>query len=120
MELHEKNLLKGVTTYIIVEAVKKKRRTFKKPYSRSIVGATLKFIQKRRAEKPEVCDVALWHALSLFISCDVEIKERIKKTRHEKKTEKVELMAETQKTQSKDRPQGAAPKGPKLGGGGGG
>ncbi|KAJ6946910.1 hypothetical protein NC651_001567 [Populus alba x Populus x berolinensis] len=29
-------------------------------------------------------------------------------------------MAETQKTQSKDRPQGAAPKGPKLGGGGGG
>lgn len=46
-----------------------------------------------------------------------EIKERIKTTRDEKKTEKVELMA---KTQSKDRPKGAAPKGPKLGGGGGG
>ncbi|KAJ6962475.1 60S ribosomal protein l24-2 [Populus alba x Populus x berolinensis] len=56
---------------IIVEAIKKKRQTFKKPYLRSIVGATLKFIQKRRVEKPEVCDVALWHALSLFISCDV-------------------------------------------------
>ncbi|XP_073267379.1 large ribosomal subunit protein eL24-like [Populus alba] len=94
---------------IIVEAVKKKHQTFKKPYSRSIVGATLKFIQKRRAEKPEVCDVAL-----------CEIKERIKKNRDEKKTEKVELMAETQKTQSKDRPKGVAPKGPKLGGGGGG
>ncbi|KAL3609942.1 hypothetical protein D5086_000962 [Populus alba] len=49
-----------------------------------------------------------------------EIKERIKKNRDEKKTEKVELMAETQKTQSKDRPKGVAPKGPKLGGGGGG
>lgn len=46
-----------------------------------------------------------------------EIKERIKKTRDEKKAEKVKLMA---KTQSKGRHKGVAPKGPKLGGGGGG
>jgi len=49
-----------------------------------------------------------------------EIKERIKKTRDEKKAEKVKLMAKTQKTQSKGRHKGVAPKGPKLGGGGGG
>ncbi|CAN6920203.1 unnamed protein product, partial [Brassica oleracea var. botrytis] len=36
------------------EAAKKRRRATKKPYSRSIVGATLEVIQKKRAEKPEV------------------------------------------------------------------
>lgn len=48
---------------IAAEAVKKKRRTTKKPYSRSIVGATLEVIQKRRAEKPEVRDAAREAAL---------------------------------------------------------
>ncbi|CAN0841434.1 60S ribosomal protein L24 [Linum grandiflorum] len=43
---------------IAAEAVKKKRRTNKKPYSRSIVGASLEVIQKKRAEKPEVRDAA--------------------------------------------------------------
>ena len=48
---------------IAAEAVKKKRRTAKKPYSRSIVGATLEVIQKRRTEKPEVRDAAREAAL---------------------------------------------------------
>lgn len=43
--------------------MKKKRRTNKKPYSRSIVGATLEVIQKKRAEKPEVRDAAREAAL---------------------------------------------------------
>ncbi|KAL6174645.1 hypothetical protein ACLB2K_051291 [Fragaria x ananassa] len=45
------------------ESVKKKRRSTKKPYSRSIVGATLEVIQKRRTEKPEVRDAAREAAL---------------------------------------------------------
>ena len=45
------------------EAVKKRRRATKKPYSRSIVGATLEVIQKRRTEKPEVRDAAREAAL---------------------------------------------------------
>lgn len=49
-----------------------------------------------------------------------EIKERIKKTKDEKKAKKAELTAKTQKTSNKGNvPKGAAPKGPKLGGGGG-
>lgn len=49
-----------------------------------------------------------------------EIKERIKKTKDEKKAKKAEVMAKQQKTQSKGGiPKGHAPKGPKLGGGGG-
>ena len=53
------------------EAVKKRRRATKKPYSRSIVGATLEVIQKKRAEKPEVRDAAREAALRLvfFGSC---------------------------------------------------
>lgn len=43
--------------------MKKRRRTNKKPYSRSIVGATLEVIQKKRAEKPEVRDAAREAAL---------------------------------------------------------
>jgi hypothetical protein len=43
--------------------VKKRRRATKKPYSRSIVGATLEIIQKKRAEKPEVRDAAREAAL---------------------------------------------------------
>ncbi|XP_019709638.2 large ribosomal subunit protein eL24y-like [Elaeis guineensis] len=71
---------------IHAEAVKKRRRTTKKPYSRSIVGATLEVIQKKRTEKPQVRDAALR-----------EIKERIKKTRDEKKAKKAETLAKTQK-----------------------
>ena len=95
---------------IHAEAVKKRRRTTKKPYSRSIVGATLEVIQKKRAEKPEVRDAARESALR-------EIKERIKKTKDEKKAKKAEV-AKSQKASGK----GNAPKpgkGPKLGGGGG-
>ncbi|KAL6005610.1 60S ribosomal protein L24 [Asimina triloba] len=99
---------------IHAEAVKKRRRTTKKPYSRSIVGATLEVIQKRRTEKAEVRDAAREAALR-------EIKERIKKTKDEKKAKKAEVMAKTQKAMPKGTaPKGAAPKGPKLGGGGGG
>ena len=47
------------------EAVKRRRRATKKPYSRSIVGATLEVIQKKRAEKPEVRDAAREAALRL-------------------------------------------------------
>ncbi|CBI30217.3 hypothetical protein AAG906_036632 [Vitis piasezkii] len=99
---------------IAQEAVKKRRRATKKPYSRSIVGATLEVIQKRRTEKAEVRDAAREAALR-------EIKERIKKTKDEKKAKKAEVMAKVQKTQGKGNvPKGAAaPKGPKIGGGGG-
>jgi hypothetical protein len=49
-----------------------------------------------------------------------EIKERIKKTKDEKKAKKAETTAKTQKSQSKGNlSKGAAPKGPKIGGGGG-
>ena len=44
-----------------------------------------------------------------------EIKDRIKKTKDEKKAKKAEVTAKAQKTTK-----GAAPKGPKLGGGSGG
>ncbi|KAG0466321.1 hypothetical protein HPP92_017901 [Vanilla planifolia] len=93
------------------ETVKKRRRATRKPYSRSIVGATLEVIQKKRSEKPEVRDAAREAALR-------EIKERIKKTKDDKKAKKAQLLAKTQKTQTKGNvPRG--PKGPKLGGGGG-
>lgn len=96
---------------IAAEAVKKRRRATKKPYSRSIVGATLEVIQKRRTEKPEVRDAARDAALR-------EIKERIKKTKDEKKAKKAEVSAK-QKSSKGNIPKGAAPKGAKLGGGGG-
>ncbi|XP_020102223.1 60S ribosomal protein L24-like [Ananas comosus] len=96
---------------IHAETVKKRRRTTKKPYSRSIVGATLEVIQKKRTEKAEVRDAAREAALR-------EIKERIKKTKEEKKSKKAEQMAKSQKTQTKGSAP-KAPKGPKLGGGGG-
>ncbi|XP_004305372.1 PREDICTED: 60S ribosomal protein L24-like [Fragaria vesca subsp. vesca] len=96
---------------IAQESVKKRRRTNKKPYSRSIVGATLEVIQKRRTEKPEVRDAAREAALR-------EIKERIKKTKDEKKAKKAEVVAK-QKVKGQNISKGAAPKGPKLGGGGG-
>jgi len=95
------------------EAVKRRRRATKKPYSRSIVGATLEVIQKKRAEKPEVRDAAREAALR-------EIKERIKKTKDEKKAKKVEYASKQQKSQVKGNiPKSAAPKAAKMGGGGG-
>ncbi|KAK6137527.1 hypothetical protein DH2020_028725 [Rehmannia glutinosa] len=96
---------------IAAEAVKKRRRATKKPYSRSIVGATLEVIQKRRAEKPEVRDAAREAALR-------EIKERIKKTKDEKKAKKAESISK-HKTSKGNVSKGAGPKGPKIGGGGG-
>ncbi|KAF7061804.1 hypothetical protein CFC21_068470 [Triticum aestivum] len=48
---------------IHAEAAKKRRRTTKRPYSRSIVSASLDVIQKKRAEKPEVRDAAREAAL---------------------------------------------------------
>ncbi|KAK9672647.1 hypothetical protein RND81_12G114500 [Saponaria officinalis] len=98
---------------ISAEAVKKRRRATKKPYSRSIVGATLEVIQKKRTEKPEVRDAAREAALR-------EIKERIKKTKDEKRAKKAEVTAKSSKAQSKGIPKGGPAKGPKLGGGGGG
>ncbi|ONM06845.1 60S ribosomal protein L24-2 [Zea mays] len=95
---------------IHAEAVKKRRRATKKPYSRSIVGASLEVIQKKRAEKPEVRDAAREAALR-------EIKERIKKTKDEKKAKKAEV-TKSQKAQTKGAVQKGS-KGPKLGGGGG-
>lgn len=47
-----------------------------------------------------------------------EIKERIKKTKDEKKAKKAEVMAKVIKTQSKSTGPKAA-RGPKIGGGGG-
>lgn len=95
------------------EGVKKKRRASAKPYSRSIVGASMEVIQKKRAEKSEVRVAAREAALR-------EIKERIKKTKDEKKAKKAEVAAKQAK--------GSAPKGnvakgakggAKMGGGGG-
>ncbi|CAN6807615.1 unnamed protein product [Brassica oleracea var. botrytis] len=94
------------------EAVKRRRRATKKPYSRSIVGATLEVIQKKRAEKPEVRDAAREAALR-------DIKERIKKTKDEKMAKKAEFASKQQKIKG-NIPKAAAPKAAKLGGGGGG
>lgn len=105
--MYRKQHKKDTTT----EILKKRRRTTKKPYSRSIVGATLEVIQKKRTEKPEVRDAAREAALR-------EIKERIKKTKDEKKAKKAEV-AKAQKSTKGGLSKGAAPKGPKLGGGGG-
>ncbi|XP_038995404.1 60S ribosomal protein L24-like [Hibiscus syriacus] len=74
---------------IAQEVVKKRRRATKKPYSGSVVGATLEVIQKKRSEKPEVCDAAREVALR-------EIKEIIEKTRKEmKRQKKNEIKQET-------------------------
>ena len=93
------------------ETVKKRRRATKKPHSRSIVGASLEVIQKKRTEKPEVRDAAREAALR-------EIKERIKKTKDEKKAKKAEVLAKTKGNLAKANLLKAPPKGPKLGGGG--
>ena len=53
--------------------MKKRRRATKKPYSRSIVGATLEVIQKRRTEKPEVRDAAREAALRCVLSLSLSL-----------------------------------------------
>ncbi|EFJ23660.1 hypothetical protein SELMODRAFT_438784 [Selaginella moellendorffii] len=93
------------------EAVKRKRRANTKPYSRSIVGASLEVIQKKRAEKTEVREAARQAALK-------EIKERIKKTKDEKKAKKAEVLSKATKVKAPIQ-RGPVSKGPKLGGGGG-
>lgn len=57
------NLIHIILQDLHAEAVKKRRRTTKKSYSRSIVGATLEVIQKKRSEKAEVRDAAREAAL---------------------------------------------------------
>jgi large subunit ribosomal protein L24e len=97
---------------ILSETVKKKRRATSKPYSRSIVGASLEVIQKKRTEKTEVRAAAREAALR-------EIKERIKKTKDEKKAKKVvEAAKGSSKGAGKPQVARAAP-GPKAKGGGG-
>ncbi|GAQ79826.1 60S ribosomal protein L24 [Klebsormidium nitens] len=93
------------------QAQRKKKRSNAKPFSRSIVGASLEVIQKRRAEKPETRAANRDTALR-------EIKERIKKQKDEKKAKKVEVQKSQQKGATK-APKAAGGKGPKLGGGGG-
>lgn len=98
---------------IHAETVKKRRKTTSKPYSRSIVGASLEVIQKKRTEKTEVRAAAREAALR-------EIKERIKKTKDEKKAKKAEAVSKASKGAPKGAVgRGAMLKGPKLGGGGG-
>ncbi|KAK4709294.1 hypothetical protein R3W88_030219 [Solanum pinnatisectum] len=87
---------------IAQEAAQNRGCTTKKPYSRSIMGATLEIIQKKRTERPEVRDAVREAALR-------EIKKRIKKTNDEKKAKKEEG----------NMSKGGASKGPKLGSGGG-
>ncbi|XP_024369752.1 large ribosomal subunit protein eL24 [Physcomitrium patens] len=90
--------------------VKKKRRTTNKPYSRSIVGASMEVIQKKRTEKTEVRAAAREAALR-------EIKERIKKTKDEKKAKKAEVV-KTTKGPGKQAARGPQPKAAKSGAGG--
>ncbi len=65
------------------------------------------------------CDLYCSSDVGVCISFS-EIKERIKKTKDEKKAKKAEITAKTHKTTKGNMPKAAAaPKGPKLGGGGG-
>jgi large subunit ribosomal protein L24e len=93
------------------EAVKKKRRTTNKPYSRSIVGASLEVIQKKRTEKTEVRAAAREAALR-------EIKERIKKTKDEKKAKKAEAVKVTKGPGKSSATRAPQPKAAKTGAGG--
>eukprot|EP00898_Chlorokybus_atmophyticus_P006861 jgi/Chlat1/7176/Chrsp57S09127 len=93
----------------VEEVHRKKRRANSKPYQRSIVGASLEVIQKRRAEKPEVRAVNRDAALR-------EVKERAKKTKEEKRVKKVETQAKAKTTSAKAPTRSQAPKaGAKVG-----
>eukprot|EP00850_Spirogloea_muscicola_P003735 SM000015S01235 [mRNA] locus=s15:702352:703950:+ [translate_table: standard] len=95
----------------VTDAVgRKKRRTSNKQHSRSIVGASLEVIQKRRTEKTDVRVAAREAALR-------HVKERIKKTKEEKKAKKVETSKVAGKGMGKAAaPRASAPK--KVGAGG--
>ena len=62
--------------------------------------------------------IGIWNIGLLSVCLCREIKERIKKTKDEKKAKKAEVVAK-QKVKGQNISKGAAPKGPKLGGGGG-
>ncbi|EOY19423.1 Uncharacterized protein TCM_044513 [Theobroma cacao] len=63
---------------IAQEPVKKRRPATQKPYSRSIVGATLEVIQKR-SEKPKVRDAAREATLPRKGSRKLRMKRRLRK-----------------------------------------
>ena len=78
----------------VTEVQRKKRRATGKSQARSIVGASLEVINKRRAEKPEVRQASREAAIR-------EVKERAKKSKAEK----------AKQAQAKAGPaKGAAPK----------
>ncbi|CAI7876742.1 unnamed protein product [Closterium sp. NIES-54] len=96
------------------EGVRRKKRTATKVHSRSIVGASLEVIQKRRSEKAEVRAAARDAALR-------EIKERLKKVKDEKKAKKAEVTTKQAKAATKAAaPRASGPKGGKGASGGGG
>ncbi|KAF7068630.1 hypothetical protein CFC21_074366 [Triticum aestivum] len=108
---------------IHVEAAKKRRRTTKRLYSRSIVGAFLDVIQKKRAGSIS----SHWPPKGRLKSPSGvtrrkkwawgEIKERIKKTKNEKRAKKVVV---TMYQKAAGRVNAPKPgKAPKVGGGGG-
>ncbi|CAI5473930.1 unnamed protein product [Closterium sp. Yama58-4] len=89
------------------EGVRRKKRTTTKVHSRSIVGASLEVIQKRRSEKAEVRAAARDAALR-------EIKERLKKVKDEKKAKKAEVTTKQAKAATKAAaPRASGPKGGK-------
>ncbi|MEW5312810.1 MAG: hypothetical protein WDW38_004416 [Sanguina aurantia] len=63
----------------VTEISRKKRRTANKGLNRSIVGASMELIQKKRAEKPEVRQASREAAIR-------EVKERAKKVKADKVT----------------------------------
>ncbi|CAI5492312.1 unnamed protein product [Closterium sp. Naga37s-1] len=90
------------------EGVRRKKRTATKVHSRSIVGASLEVIQKRRSEKAEVRAAARDAALR-------EIKERLKKVKDEKKAKKAEVTTKQAKAATKAAaPRASGPKGGKV------
>ena len=77
-------------------AKSKKRKTASKAVARSIVGASLEVIQKKRAEKPEQRQAARDAALR-------EVKDRLKKMRDDKKRTQNQSKGATQKVAQKGR-----------------
>lgn len=61
----------------------------------------------------------LLYSKQFKIALGSELKERIKKTKDEKKAKKAEVTAKSQKSGKGNVSRGPATKGPKLGGGGG-
>ncbi|CAI7821744.1 unnamed protein product [Closterium sp. NIES-53] len=100
------------------EGVRRKKRTATKVHSRSIVGASLEVIQKRRSEKAEVRAAARDAALR---SVAPRRPERLKKVKDEKKAKKAEVTTKQAKAATKAAaPRASGPKGGKGASGGGG